>query len=454
MDEMITIKRSDYEQLLSQNEELRKLVQQLREEIELLKNGHGSKTSSTPPSQDLSRSNSRSLRQSGARKPGGQKDHPGRTLSVSETPDSIVDHMPGVCGCCGCSLENVPAIAQTRRQVVDIPPVKPEYTEHRSFQKVCPDCGGVNRGVYPEEVKAPIQYGKNVKSMVAYLSVYQHLPYKRMTEFFESAYSLPVSQGSVDNILEEMSDKSKGAYEEIRKRISLSEVVGSDETGCRVNGKKHWIHVWQTKLLTFIVSYASRGYSVVEEYFPGGFLNSFYVSDCWASQLKVSALRHQLCIAHLLRELLNFEKSLNSQWSIDMKNLFRRALKLKKHMTCDDYKTAPAEVGELESELDGLLTVDATGFHAKKRAFIKRLIKHKDSIFTFLHHQNVPPDNNASERAVRNVKVKTKVSGQFRNPEGKGAERFARIRSIVDTAIKNGQSVFGALECLAKCRSS
>ncbi|MDR2809942.1 MAG: hypothetical protein LBB84_05210, partial [Tannerellaceae bacterium] len=57
-------------------------------------------------------------------------------------------------------------------------------------------------------------------------------------------------------------------------------------------------------------------------------------------------------------------------------------------------------------------------------------------------------------RAIRNVKVKTKVSGQFRNPEGKGAERFARIRSIIDTAIKNEQDVFVALKCLANIQST
>jgi hypothetical protein len=57
--------------------------------------------------------------------------------------------------------------------------------------------------------------------------------------------------------------------------------------------------------------------------------------------------------------------------------------------------------------------------------------------------------DNGSERAIRNVKVKTKVSGQFRNKEGKGAERFARIRSVIDTTLKNGQDVFFALKCLA-----
>ncbi|MDR1666656.1 MAG: transposase, partial [Bacteroidales bacterium] len=77
------------------------------------------------------------------------------------------------------------------------------------------------------------------------------------------------------------------------------------------------------------------------------------------------------------------------------------------------------------------------------------LQKHRQSIFTFLIYPNVPPDNNGSERAIRNVKVKTKVSGQFRNPEGKGAERFARIRSVIDTALKNNQDVCFALKCLA-----
>ena len=66
-----------------------------------------------------------------------------------------------------------------------------------------------------------------------------------------------------------------------------------------------------------------------------------------------------------------------------------------------------------------------------------------------VNHPNIAPDNNASERAIRNIKVKAKVSGQFRSVEG--AERFARIRSVIDTTIKNGQDVFNALECLARC---
>ncbi|MDR3140828.1 MAG: transposase, partial [Tannerellaceae bacterium] len=167
------------------------------------------------------------------------------------------------------------------------------------------------------------------------------------------------------------------------------------------------------------------------------------------SQLKTKAKAHQLCTAHLLRELLNFEKSLHDAWSVGMKELFYRAIALKRAMLTEDYQNPPEEVAKLNEELDVLLSVDASGFHRKEQAFINRLQKHRQSIFTFLPYPNVPPDNNGSERAIRNVKVKTKVSGQFRNTEGKGADRFARIRSVIDTTIKNGQDVFTALKCLA-----
>jgi transposase len=451
VEEMVHIRRSEYEQLLSQQAELielKTLIIKLREELELLKNGRNSKTSSTAPSQDLTRSNLHSLRTSSGKKSGGQPGHDGHTLSLSETPDIIIDHFPATCTC-GCSLESVLSIDQTRRQVVDIPPVKPEYTEHRSHHKLCPCCGKLNIGEYPSGVNTRLQYGSNVKSIVSYMSVYQYLPYKRMVTFFKDMFSLPLSEGSIDNILEEMSQKSAIAYDAIRERIVKSEVVGSDETGCRVNGKKHWFHVWQNSILTFIVSFASRGHKVIEKYFPGGFIHSFYVSDCWASQLKTTAKAHQICIAHLLRELLNFEKSLQDIWSVKMQDLLRRAIILKRTMLAEDYRNPPEEVAKLNKELDELLDVDMSGFHKKEQAFINRLRKLRQSIFTFLRYPNVPPDNNGSERSIRNVKVKTKVSGQFRNSEGKGAERFARIRSVIDTTIKNGQDVFYALKCMA-----
>ena len=62
--------------------------------------------------------------------------------------------------------------------------------------------------------------------------------------------------------------------------------------------------------------------------------------------------------------------------------------------------------------------------------------------------KEVPPDNNASERAIRNIKVKQKISGQFKT--SKAAQNFAVIRSVIDTTIKNSCNVLQALIVIAK----
>jgi transposase len=173
---MISIRRSEYEQLLSAVSviaELRKKIRQLEEEIELLKNGRNSSTSSTAPSHDISRSNVHSLRRLSGKTSGGQKGHPGHSLSLSATPDTVIEHMPATCTACGESLETVGVTGITRRQIIDILKPLPVCTEHRSHHKICPSCGAENRGVYPSGVTAPIQYGDRIKSTVSYMSVYQ-----------------------------------------------------------------------------------------------------------------------------------------------------------------------------------------------------------------------------------------------------------------------------------------
>ena len=282
MDEFITIRRSEYEQMQREIAELRALVQQLMEEISLLKGGKNSRTSSTAPSHDIGRSNTISLRVSSGRKSGGQPGHAGHSLSLSDTPNEIIHHNPLLCEHCGENLQDVASVSFTRRQIVDIPPVSPSYIEHRSHLKTCPLCKFENRGIFPDRLQSPIQYGANVEAMIGYLSVYQSLPYKRICSLFQDFFSLKLSQGSIDTFLENLSVKSTAAYNSIRERIQQSAVVGADETGCRVAGGKYWFHVWQTPVLTYIVAFASRGFKAIETHF-----NAFYFYNTQITSLIV-----------------------------------------------------------------------------------------------------------------------------------------------------------------------
>ncbi len=99
-------------------------------------------------------------------------------------------------------------------------------------------------------------------------------------------------------------------------------------------------------------------------------------------------------------------------------------------------------------QLEKLLGHQINELPPKVKPFLKRLRKNKESLFLFLFHEKVPPDNNASERAIRNIKVKQKISGQFVCEEN--AVDFAVLRSVMDTVLKNGQNVFNALKLIAK----
>jgi hypothetical protein len=124
-----------------------------------------------------------------------------------------------------------------------------------------------------------------------------------------------------------------------------------------------------------------------------------------------------------------------------------QAMALKKQMNAEDYLNDQPPRSLIETHMDQLLSIPTNDKHKEITTFKKRMIKYRSYLFTFLHHQQVPPDNNGSERAIRNIKVKQKISGQFKSKNA--AQRFAILRSITDTAIKNGQNVLNSLLCVA-----
>jgi transposase len=414
----------------------------------LLKNNRNSNTSSTPPSHDYGRSNQKSLRESSSKKSGGQQGHKGSNLQMKEIPDEIIEYKPQFCKECGEELTEYDFHFVSRKQEVILPPILPKYIEHQSFSCKCKKCGSTTISELPQNLKARIQYGDNIKALIVYLSVYQYVPYNRIAEFLDDFLKLPISEGTIDTILKECRQKAQWTYEQIKQKIEDSFVVGSDETGIKINGKKGWLFTFQNEKLTFLTSSMSRGFDTINELFGNGFPKSVYVSDSFAAQLKVKTKAKQLCMAHLLRELNNFEDVFQCNLSKELKQLFKKSLELKIRLNHNEYHKHKSKVLYFVKKLDKLLDAEHEYKHKKIFAFIKRLRKHRNAVFSFLEYPDVPPDNNGSERAIRNAKVKMKVSGQFKSFEG--AESFAILRSIIDTAKKNSQNVFEALSLIPK----
>lgn len=449
-------KQPSIAELIEEIAQLKKKVKGLERENKMLQDKlakyqtpKNSDNSSIPPSKDENRpSKTRSLRQQSGKKPGGQSGHEGNTLKMTPTPDHQIDHSPQYCNCCGEDISSLPSELIGTRQVVDIPPVQPEYTEHRVYQKTCSGCGHKAKGDYPPNVHTPVSYGPNMESLIGYFHARQYIPFDRMKEVLHDVFAMPVSEGGIHHVLKRLGQKALPVYEVIRQKVAGSKVVGTDETGMKIGGEKGWCWTWQNDHHTYIAASTNRGNKTIRDHFEDGFPDSVMVHDCWKSHFKPSAKTHQICIAHLLRELNYFSDRYKVDWPDKLKAIFLRAIATAKQMSSRDYDRHYQSRTDIEKSLDDLLSEEVDQQHKKLVAFRKRMIKYRKYLTIFLYYQDVPPDNNGSERAIRNVKVKQKISGQFKSMAG--AQQFAVLRSITDTAIKNGQGVLNALLCVAK----
>jgi transposase len=411
-------------------------VKVLKEEIRVLKSTKNSGNSSLPPSHDLFKFRNQSLREKSGKKSGGQPGHKGGTLLMSPSPDETIEHWPErQCPQCGKFHAEGPGRVTGRRQVIDIPVIKAIVTEHRVFQTTC-TCGHIASGNFPAGVSAPVQYGNNLVALTAYLSARQYVPYFRLSEMIASITNISMSQGTIFNLVDRAANMLMPVYKAIKEEVENALTVGGDETGSKVKGEKYWAWTWQTALATFIAIKKSRGFVTIANIFPNGFPKATYVSDSFGAQLKTFASRHQLCLAHLLRELNYFGELYNNSWATDMKSLLKRAITLKNKLAPEQYTGPMEERDKILAEFEILVNSPFPEGAPKMVPFQKRLQKRSNQIFTFLFFPDVPHDNNGSERAIRNIKVKQKVSGGFRSE--RGAEIFAILRSVVDTVIKKG----------------
>ena len=432
----------EIEELRKENLQLKEIIQtlvakisSLEERLSRYENPKNSRNSSIPPSHDYTRiPKTRSLREPSGKKPGGQPGHEGVTLEMVEKPDEVIEHIPQYCTCCGRDISHVHAELVESRQEVVLPVIQPIFIEHQTFQRKC-ICGKTVIADFPDGVTPGISYGHNIESLAAYLSARQFVPFHRLAEMFRYVFNTPISEGALVKAIDRVAKKAKPAYELIRKRVKMADVNGGDETGMKINGKKGWFWTMQGKLFTFIIASLNRGAQTLYQHFPNGFAFSVLVHDCWRCYFKVIAVAHQICLAHLLREFNHISECYKLKWAADFKQLLVETIAYKKTLLPLDYHKTLNQRTEFEKRLTKLLEEPIHKKHPLAISLQNRLVKYRQHIFTFLYYHQVPPDNNGSERAIRNVKVKQKISGQFKSFNG--AESFEILRSIIDTAIKN-----------------
>ena len=411
-----------------------------------------STNSSKPPSSDgLQKPAPKSLREKSGRKPGGQPGHPGRTLEQVKTPDHTEVHSLATCTCGRCggvSLKDAPVLDYERRQIFDLPPLRLEVTEHQAEIKRCPVSGLSVRAAFPAGVEAPVQYGPHFRGLMLYLSNQQILPFDRLRQLCKDLFGQPLSLGTLAAINTRASEVLAPVERAIIQGITRAPAVHADESGLRVAGKLHWLHVASTSLLTFFGVHGNRGVEAMDALGVLPHCLSWLIHDFWKPYLKYDAL-HALCNQHLLRELKFLFEQCGELWADQLSGFLL------------DWKSDPRardglgdEVFELAHRQYQRIVREGRRKHPRRKPgqgrtkqdkatnLLDRLEDYDYCILAFLLDPNVPFTNNQGEQDIRMIKVKQKVSGCFRTLEG--AQCFARIRGYLSTCRKQGFNLWDA----------
>jgi transposase len=433
-----------------------------------------SANSSRPPSSDgYQKPAPKSLRQKSGRKTGGQPGHPGSTLEKVEKPDHYNPcPLPEKCSC-GRKLSGATVKSTETRQVFDLPEPRPlEVTEYVADTVEC-SCGRVHKAQFPAHVTQPTQYGPRVQATVTYLNEHQVVPYERTQHALQDLFGIHLSQGTIKNILHRAYLKLQDFERRMIALLIMADVVHFDESGMRVLKKLYWLHVASTGKHTLFHINEHRGELAMIEMSILPLFTGKAVHDHWASYFKYEGCFHALCNAHHLRELIYAYEQYEQAWAHELIECLLEAnaevitAKAKGRSSLppdrleyyserysrilrngrEELKALPAPTKAPESE-PGEEAPKKRG--RKKQHKVKnlydRLHQHKKGTLAFMYDFNIPFTNNQGERDIRMSKVKQKVSGCFRSLLG--AEMFARVRSYISTAAKQGFTAMDALMAL------
>lgn len=418
--------------------EMAKEISELKAEIARLKQPPTtSQNSSQPPSRDFKSSTKKRKR---SKKKGAKPGHEKQERQLVENPNKVIEVYADNCENCRRNLLDQVPVQVTRRQITELPEIKPVVIEARQYEVLCPCCGELQRGKLPEGLEAGRYFGPRLEAVVTDLHHEHHVGFKRLLKICEELFGLTLSAGGAVSIVERAGQAAQAEAEAIGERVRKSKVIGSDETSARVHGKNWWQWVFVGERCEYHLIKPSRGYDVIEE-FMSECEAEVWVCDCWKAQLKAPAKAHQICLAHQIRNLQGLmEKRPRLDWAREMQTLFRKAIHLRNRqekMTAGGYTR---QVTIIEIRLEQLLE---RTFKGLGRNLLDRYRKYRNSLFIFLYRLDVPAHNNACERALRPSVIHRKVLGSFRSDWG--AQAYAALATVLNTAKQNGQSAFQKL---------
>ena len=461
-DAVIAAQARVIEALAAENARLAGQVAGLAARVERLERlaSRNSGNSSMPPSADdlPGRTPPRRTPPAGrARKPGKQPGAPGSHLAWTEHPDERVDHFPaGACACGAALADGRDLGVAASHQQVEIPLASAQVIQHDLHEVAC-GCGRVHQAAAPPGAGAPgtVTYGPNLQAWCVFLIAAHAIPVHRCAALIEALTGARPSPGFVHAMIARAAAAVAEANKAIRALIILAHVVCADETPIRAGpgpkARKRYLLVACTRLLTYYFL-GDRSLATFRAFVFPDLAGTVVVHDRYQNYDAFPGLIHQLCTAHLLRDLADAAETYpGAHWPIQVTQALQGLIhaantaRTQRLAAVPDQIAAPLIHAFRHGVILGLGQVPKTGRRKQRpcRELLECLRDRQDDVLRFASDLRIPPTSNDAERDLRPAKTQQKISGRLRSEQAT-RHRYA-IRGYLSTATKHGINVLAAL---------
>jgi len=395
----------------------------------------------------------------GKRNPGKQPGAPGSYLAWSEDPGRMVPHFPRGSCACGADLAGAADLGVAASyQEIEIPEMAAQVIQHDVHAVAC-RCGRVHRAAAPAGAGMPgtVSYGISLQAWCVYLMAAHAIPVHRCAELIEALTGARPSAGFVHGMLARAAIAVRHANQLTRALIITASVICADETPIRVGpgpkARKKYLLVARTDLLTYYFL-GDRSMDTFGGFVFPGLSGTIIVHDRYQNYDKLPGVIHQLCTAHLLRDIEDAAQSYpGAIWPGQIAGALRALIHAANTAREQglDAATATGTAPDLRLFRHGVLVglsqvrrvPCANHKQPPARMLLECLHDREPDVLRFLSDLRIPPTSNGAERDLRPAKTQQKISGRLRS-ETTTRNRYA-IRGYISTAAKHGTSIFTAL---------
>ncbi len=398
------------------------------------------------------------------RSKGKQPGAAGSNLAWTDTPDERTDRFPqGRCEC-GHDLAGARDLGVVDRyQQHEIPQVSVTVTQYDQHSVRC-GCGRVHTATRPAGARSgAVEYGPNLQSFAVYLMVVHFIPAHRAVALLESLTGAAPSVGFVHGMLTRAAALLAATDQRIRTLITLAYAVSCDETPLKVGprtprpGKKkaeRYLLVAATELYTHYLL-GDRDLETFKAFLFQDLINSVIVHDRYQNydSAVLGTLVHQLCCAHLLRDLDGAaEVYPDAHWPIQIAEALRELIHQANLARDQGLEEIPAAVRNdlitrfrdgVRVGLSATTTPGTRPGERKARLLLEVLRDREADVLRFAHDLKVPPTSNQAERDLRPAKVQQNISGRLTS-EARTRDRYT-VRGVLSTATKHGLNMITVL---------